>query len=185
MSGGLEIIDEPLPGLYRLRRTIRGDARGFLARLFDAEDLGSLWTGPVAQINHTLTREKGTLRGMHLQTAPFADTKLVSVVAGRIFDVAVDLRPGSGTSMKSAGFELSADNGEALLIGPGFAHGFQTMSEDCVLIYAHAAPYRAECDAGVDALDPDLAIAWPLPVRMRSPRDEALPRAGDFLRRVA
>jgi len=163
-----------LPGLRRVQRQRLGDSRGFLARLFCADELATAgWRGPVAQINHTCTELRGTVRGMHYQRAPHAETKLVSCIRGEVFDVAVDLRPESPSYLRWHGEVLSAENGCALLIPQGFAHGFQALSDGAELIYCHSAAYVAAAEAGLHVLDPQLAISWPLPVGGLSPRDQS------------
>jgi dTDP-4-dehydrorhamnose 3,5-epimerase len=161
----LSITDLPLAGLKRVERQRLGDARGFLARIFCADELRAAgWTGPVAQINHTCTARRGTVRGMHFQHPPHAEIKLVSCIRGEVFDVAVDIRAGSKTFLRWHGEHLSADNGRALLIPQGFAHGFQALSDDAELIYCHSAPYNAAAEGGLHPQDPRLAIDWSLPV---------------------
>jgi dTDP-4-dehydrorhamnose 3,5-epimerase len=125
----------------------------------------------VAQINHTGTRKKGTVRGMHFQYPPHAELKLVSCLRGHIWDVAVDLRAGSPTFLKWHAEELSAENGRAMLIPEGCAHGFQTLTNDVEMLYVHSAPYVTESEGGVRATDPLLAISWPMPIAEISERD--------------
>jgi dTDP-4-dehydrorhamnose 3,5-epimerase len=183
MSTGRFVIEPtPLGGLHLVRRRQFADERGFLSRLFEPGELAAVgWSGPVEQINETGTLKAGTLRGLHFQHPPHAEMKLVSCTRGRIFDVAVDLRAGSPTFLKWFAAELSEENGLALLIPQGFAHGFQALSNDVRMIYVHSAPYDAPSEDGLDALDPRLAIDWPLPAENRSARDLALARAGhDF-----
>ena len=121
----------PLQGLQRVTRQRLGDARGFLARLYCAEELARAgWRQPIAQINHTATAARGTVRGMHFQRPPHAEMKLVSCIRGEAWDVAVDLRADSETFLHWHAERLSAENGHALLIPEGFAHGFQTLSDD-------------------------------------------------------
>ena len=176
MSKRFEIEATPLDGLLLLKRRPIADLRGSFARLFCAQELTAAgWHGPVAQINESRTRHQGTVRGLHYQKPPFAEIKLVSCLEGVIFDVAVDLRPQSPTYLKTYAAELSPENGCALLIPQGFAHGFQALTDDVRMVYVHSAPYAAEAEAGIDATDPTLAIAWPLTVANRSPRDEGLP----------
>lgn len=176
------VTDLPLAGLRRVERHRRGDSRGFLARLFCAEDLAAAgWLRPVVQINHSYTAARGTVRGLHLQRPPHTEMKLVSCLRGAVWDVAVDLRPGSPTFGRWHAERLTADNGAALLIPEGFAHGFQTQSDDVELLYCHSAAYAPAAEAGVNPCDPDLAIAWPLPIAEMSERDRALPRLGTSL----
>lgn len=166
----------PLGGLHRVERPRKGDARGFFSRFFDAAIFAEAgWPGPVAQMNHTLTEPAGAVRGMHFQRPPHAEWKYVSCLRGAVFDVAVDLRPGSATRGAWFGATLSAENGHSLLIPEGFAHGFQTLVPRCELIYLHSVAYASAAEGGVNALDPSLGIAWPLPVSARSDRDIALP----------
>lgn len=178
------LVLEPtgLADLYEVERVRLGDARGFFSRFFDADVFGQVgWTASVVQMNHTLTEAAGVIRGMHFQKAPHAEWKYVSCLRGEVFDVAVDLRPDSATYGAWHGAVLSADNGRSLMIPEGFAHGFQTLVPQCELIYLHSAAYAPAAEGGVNALDPTLAIAWPLPVVSRSERDLKLP---DFHQRT-
>ncbi len=170
------ITDLPLFGLKRIQRTVIGDARGFLSRLFCAEELAAAgWTRPIVQINHTLTARRGTVRGMHFQHPPQAEMKLVSCIRGQVFDVAVDLRQGSSTLLQWHGEILSATNHYALLIPEGFAHGFQTLTDDCELLYLHTSTYAPDAEGGCHPQDPALGINWPLPVADLSDRDGGHP----------
>lgn len=169
-------IATPLSGLVCVQRQLLGDARGFLARLFCAEELAPLgWHGPIAQINHTYTARQGTVRGMHYQTAPHSEIKLVTCLRGQVWDVAVDLRADSPTFLRWHAQILSAENHCAYLIPAGFAHGFQALTDEVDLLYCHSMPYTPSADAGIHALDPQLAIEWPLPVQHLSARDAAHP----------
>ena len=96
----------------------------------------------ICQINKTLTREKGTVRGLHFQQSPYAETKIVSCLRGKVWDVVVDLREGSSTFLSYHAVELSADNHKSYLIPEGFAHGFQTLTSNCELLYFHTAEYN-------------------------------------------
>lgn len=165
-----------LAGLKKIEREKLGDARGFLSRLFCAEELAAAgWTKPIAQINHTYTAKKGTIRGMHFQMLPNSEMKLVSCIRGEIFDIAVDVRAGSATFLQWHGEYLSAENRKALLIPEGFAHGFQSMTDDVELIYCHSEPYCSKSEAGLNPLDAQLAISWILPVTELSERDKNHP----------
>ena len=168
----LAITDLPLAGLKRVERRRLSDARGFLSRLFCAEELGAAgWNEPVAQINHSCTAMRGTVRGLHFQNAPHADMKLVSCLRGEVWDVAVDIRAGSKTFLCWHAERLSAENGSALLIPRGFAHGFQSLCDGVELLYCHSAAYNAAVEGTINPLDRRLAIAWPLPVANLSARD--------------
>lgn len=153
------------------RRRI-GDERGYLERLYSAEELEPVgWPGPVVQINHSYTQRKGTVRGMHFQDQPEVEAKLVSCIKGEIWDVAVDLREGSATYLHWHATHLTSENRCAYLIPEGFAHGFQTLSDDCELIYAHSATYAPQAEAGLNPRDPQLAIDWPISITELSDRD--------------
>ncbi len=166
------VTDTPLAGVKRVQRQRLGDARGHLSRLFCADELAAAgWDVPIAQINHTLTARQGTVRGLHWQHPPHAELKLVSCLRGEVWDVAVDLRRGSPTFLHWHAERLSADNGVALLIPRGCAHGFQTLSDDVEMLYGHSAAHAAAAEGGLHPLDPRLALAWPLPVGGLSPRD--------------
>jgi len=174
------ITDTPLPGLRCLQRQRLGDSRGFLSRLFCAEELRAAgWPGAIAQINHTYTAQRGTVRGMHFQRPPHAEAKLVSCVRGEVWDVAIDLRVGSPTYLRWHAQHLSADNQCALLIPEGFAHGFQSLSNDAELLYCHSVAYAPGAEAGLNPLDPVLGIDWPLPITEMSVRDKSHPFISD------
>jgi dTDP-4-dehydrorhamnose 3,5-epimerase len=131
------------------------------------------------QDNHSYSRPAGTLRGLHFQREPAAQTKLVRCLRGRIYDVAVDIRPASPTYKQWVGVELSADNGAQLLIPRGYAHGFLTLEPDCEVAYKVDAPYAPDSDGGVAWNDPEINIDWPLSVDISAPclsdKDAELP----------
>lgn len=163
-----------MQGLFRVQRQRMGDARGFLSRLFCADELRNAgWHKPVAQINHTYTARRGTVRGMHFQHPPHAEMKLVSCVRGEVWDVAVDLRAGSPTFLHWHAERLAAENGSALLIPEGFAHGFQALTDDAELIYCHSMAYAPQAEGGLNPRDSRLGIGWPLEITEISARDAA------------
>ena len=167
-----EFIPTPLTGLMRVQRKAIEDHRGFLSRFYCAEEFRTAgMTKSIAQINHTLTRKRGAVRGLHFQHPPHAEIKLVSCLKGEIWDVAIDLRRGSPTFLQWHAEILSAANRASLLIPEGYAHGFQALSEDCELIYLHTAAYHPEAEGALNVSDPRLAIAWPLPIEDLSERD--------------
>lgn len=171
-----DIQPTPLAGLQLVQRSRREDSRGYLSRLFCAEELSEAgFRLPVAQINQTLTRRRGAVRGLHFQHPPHAEDKFVSCLKGQIFDVAVDLRRGSPTFLRWHAELLSANNLRSLLIPQGFAHGFQTLSDDCELLYLHSRPYAANAEGALHVQDPALSIAWPLPIAELSARDASHP----------
>lgn len=170
------VTDTPLAGLKVVERRRLLDARGFLSRLFCTEELGAAgWSKAITQINQTLTRAQGAVRGLHFQHPPHAEMKLVNCIRGKVFDVAVDLRRGSPTFLKWHGVELSEDNGRALLIPEGFAHGFQTLMPDSELLYFHSCAYVPASEGAIHVEDPRVAIAWPLPLAELSGRDRRHP----------
>jgi len=177
-----DFISTPLARLILVQRKAMEDQRGFLSRLYCAEEFREAGINqPIAQINHTLTRNKGAARGLHFQRPPYADTKLVSCLRGEIFDVAVDLRHDSPTFLQWHGAILSGTNRKSLLIPEGCAHGFQALTEDCELIYLHTAAYHPEAEGALNVADPRLNIAWPLPIGDLSERDRTRPFMGsDF-----
>lgn len=162
----------PLPDLLCLERQLLGDERGFLSRLFCLETLTQLgWSNTVEAVNHSFSAEKGTVRGMHYQLAPYAESKLVTCLQGVIWDVAVDLRPNSPTFLQWHSEILSEENHKSLLIPAGFAHGFQTLSDNVALIYCHSNRYDQASERGLSPQDPTLAIKWPLAISQISVRD--------------
>lgn len=172
----MKFVPTALEGVLIVEPEPRRDDRGFLARTycereFAAQGLNTRWV----QQNHTATHQKGSVRGMHWQAEPLPEIKLVRCLAGRVLDVVVDVRPGSPTFGKWRAEELSAENMKALYIPAGFAHGFQCQEENCELFYLMSEFYQPEMARGLRCDDPEVGIAWPLPVLNLSPRDAALP----------
>jgi len=176
MSGRFDILTTSLDGLHVLHRKLLGDSRGYLERLFCMDELQPLIDGKrIEQINRTLTSHRGTVRGLHFQHPPHAEMKFVHCLRGEVFDVAVDLRRGSPTFLQWHAEILSADNHKTLVIPEGFAHGFQTLSDNCEMLYFHTSAYLQAAEGGLRVDDPRLAIRWPLPVAGISARDAAHP----------
>jgi dTDP-4-dehydrorhamnose 3,5-epimerase len=171
-----EFILTPINGLKIVKRTALGDSRGFFSRFYCADSFLSAGSAlDISQINHTLTSETGVVRGMHFQLPPHAEVKFVSCLQGEIFDVAIDLRRDSPTFLQWFSTSLSAENQTSLLIPPGCAHGFQTLTENCEIIYLHSAAYEPSAEGAINALDPRIAINWPLPIKEMSQRDTQHP----------
>ena len=169
----MRLVATALEGVLLVEQERLSDERGFFARTYDVAQLP-----PIVQMSTSFNARAGTLRGLHFQRDPHGESKLVRCTRGAIFDVAVDLRPGSPTLHRWFAAELSADNGRALLVAPGFAHGFQTLVDNCEVLYAMDAPYVAEAASGARWDDPAFAIDWPDPPaagRTMSPRDAAYP----------
>lgn len=176
MSTRFDIQQTEIEGLMVIQRKLLGDVRGYLERLFCQLELEPLLKGKtIAQINHTLTANTGTVRGMHFQYPPHAETKFVSCIRGEVLDVAVDLRKGSPTFLQYHAETLSAENHKTLVIPEGFAHGFQTLTQGCEMLYLHTADYNTESEGALNATDPRLNIKWPMDITERSDRDRAHP----------
>ena len=178
--GKFKIIPTPISGVVILERTAFEDSRGAFSRLFSAEEFQIAGMDkPILQINHSITRLKGTARGLHFQYPPCAEMKVVSCLKGEVFDVAVDLRCDSETFLSWHGENLTNINKKSLLIPEGFAHGFQTLTNDCELLYFHTANYSPEMEGGFNLEDTRIGIKWPLPVSGSSNRDKNLPFIDD------
>lgn len=154
----------------------REDERGFFARIwcqqaFEKQGL----VARIVQTNLSYNKVKGTLRGMHYQRPPHAETKLVRAVRGGIYDVIVDLRPDSATYKRWIGVELTAANRRALFVPEGFAHGFQSLEDDTEVIYQVSAFYAPGAEGGARYNDPAFDIRWPLPVNVISDKDANWP----------
>jgi dTDP-4-dehydrorhamnose 3,5-epimerase len=180
MASRFNVLDTPLQGLRLVERMPTKDTRGYFERLFCETDLIEVLDNrAVSQINCSVTRDAGAVRGLHFQVSPCAETKLVSCTRGEIFDVAVDLRGSSETFLQWFGVKLSEENSRSLLIPGGFAHGFQVMSPDSQVLYVNTAPYSQVCERVINALDPRIAISWPLAIGLRSERDVRAPMLED------
>jgi dTDP-4-dehydrorhamnose 3,5-epimerase len=154
------------------------DERGWFARTFDADELRARGMNPaIAQCNASFNAHRDTLRGIHYQAEPHGESKLVRCVRGAIFDVAVDIRSDSPAYCHWHGVELSAENGSSFFIPSGVAHGFQTLTDDCEVLYQMGTPYVPDAARGVRWDDPAFAIAWPQPHgrRIISERDATYP----------
>ena len=168
----MKIINTPLQGLYEINTNSLDDSRGRFSRLFCEQELSVIRSRlHFTQINLSDTKQKGTLRGLHFQHAPEAEAKLIRCLRGRVFDVAVDIRKGSSTFLQWHALELSESNNAAIFIPEGFAHGFQSLSDDVQLLYMHTAPWSQEHESGLRHDDPKIAIRWPLTITNISDRD--------------
>jgi dTDP-4-dehydrorhamnose 3,5-epimerase len=164
-----------LPGVVLIVPKVFGDARGFMMESYKHSAFAHLTGGrPLVQENHSRST-KGTLRGLHYQRAPKAQGKLVRVIAGEIFDVAVDIREGSATLGRWVGVALSAESKASLYVPPGFAHGFCVLSEHADVIYKTTEEYAPELEHGIPWNDPAFSIAWPVEAPLLSTRDREWP----------
>ena len=171
-----EFLPTPLSGLVVVNRRLVEDQRGFLSRIYAADELAAAGlVKPIVHVNHTMTSPRGAIRGLHFQHPPHAEMKLVTCVRGEVFDVSVDVRRGSKTFLRWHGECLSAANHRSVLIPEGFAHGFQVLSDECELLYLHTAAFDAPAEGALHPADPHIGIAWPLPIGEMSGRDRSHP----------
>jgi dTDP-4-dehydrorhamnose 3,5-epimerase len=168
----MNVMDTILEGVKVIEAETLQDERGEFSRIFcDHELQGVLNKKTIKQINRSITRKIGAVRGMHFQNAPHAEIKIVRCLKGRVFDVAVDLRKDSSTFLKWIGIELCPQKNIALAIPEGCAHGFQVLEESSELLYLHTAPYTLSSEAAVRFDDPMISITWPITPTEISQRD--------------
>jgi dTDP-4-dehydrorhamnose 3,5-epimerase len=166
----------PLDGLLVMTTPVYGDERGHFMETYRADTLASVVGSDIRfiQDNQSYSKQKGTLRGIHFQKTPFAQTKLVRCVTGTLYDVAVDLRAGSPTFGQWFGIELSAQNAKQLFIPSGFGHGFLTLTDDVIIAYKVDAPYHKESEGTLRWDDPDVGVVWPMEPVVMSERDRKI-----------
>ncbi len=175
LNAKLQVKSTAIPDMLVLEPKVFGDQRGWFSESFNARDFAKA-TGlkvEFVQDNHSFSKQ-WTLRGLHYQLQ-HTQGKLIRVTTGSVFDVAVDLRKNSPTFLQWYAETLSAENCRALLIPEGFAHGFQTLTDDCGLLYLHSAPYVRQVELGIRSNDPALAIPWPLEFSEISTKDAEHP----------
>lgn len=176
----MKFIETKLKGAFIITPDLIEDERGFFARTFCQKEFAKIgFHKQIVQINHSVTRQKGVIRGMHYQLPPASETKIIRCVQGEVFDVMIDIRAGSPTFMQWHGVELSKDNMRMVYIPEGFAHGFQTIADNAELIYHHSAFYSPEYEHGLKFDDPVLAIHWTLPAGYVSSKDQNYPFLGN------
>lgn len=169
-------IETPIPDVLVVELDEHRDERGSFARFFCAEEFAARGlVPPVAQGNISVTNAAGTVRGLHWQHGAAAEAKLFRCINGRLFDVAVDVRADSATYLDHVGVELSAENGRALYVPPGVAHGYQTLTADATALYLVSRPYAPEAERGLCPTDPVLQIEWPMPISDVSDKDRQWP----------
>ena len=165
-----------LPDVVVVDLEQREDERGFFARAWCAREFAEAGLSTeLVQCNLSFNEQRGTLRGMHFQRAPHAEAKLVRCTRGAIYDVAVDLRPGSPTHGRWVGVELTAENRRALYVPEGCAHGYQTLADGTETFYQVSEWYTPQAEGGVRWDDPAFGIEWPLPDPVLSPKDASWP----------
>lgn len=172
----MQFHETPLAGAYVIELEKRGDDRGFFARAFCQREFAEFnLPTEIVQVNNSLSADRGTLRGMHYQLAPKAETKMVRCIRGSLWDCIIDLRPDSQTFGGWFGEELSAENRKMMLVPKGFAHGFITLSDDAEAFYFVDEYYAPEHERGVRWNDPRFAIEWPIEPVVLSDKDTAHP----------
>lgn len=179
----MNVVALDIPDVKLITPKRFADSRGFFSEVYNSKALAAAGiTTAFVQDNHSLSVEVGTIRGLHFQTPPHAQAKLVRVPRGRILDVVVDLRRGSSTYGKHVSAELSADNWAQLLVPAGFAHGFCTLEPNTDVVYKVDAFYAPHNDGGILWSDPDLGIVWPVEPgkALLSDKDARLPRLKDI-----
>ena len=168
--------ETPLKGAYLIEPELHADERGFFARTFCGEEFKEHGLNPrIVQCSVSYNRARGTLRGMHYQTAPYEETKLVRCIKGAIYDVLIDLRPDSPTFARWAAFELSATSLRMIYVPEQFAHGFQTLEDDTEILYQMSELHAPEYARGIRWNDPAFGIHWPTADRIISIRDNSYP----------
>jgi dTDP-4-dehydrorhamnose 3,5-epimerase len=171
---GMKIIDTKIAGLKIVEATPIADQRGSFSRWFCTKELSPLLGGRIIeQINHSKTLKAGCIRGMHFQKPPHAERKFVRCIAGRLLDVALDLRQGSPTFLQYHAEELTPSNNRMLVLPEGFAHGFQALEDNSELLYFNTASYEQSAEGGIHYADPMAGITWPLPPVDVSDKDRA------------
>jgi len=172
----MKIKQTPLQNAFVIEPEPFTDDRGLFARVFCKQELQSiLHDKNIVQVNHSMTRQKGAIRGMHFQYPPKAEIKMVKCICGSVFDVIIDLRKGSPSFLKWHGETLSAKNMKMMYVPEGFAHGFQTLQPNSELLYLHTEFYNPEHEGSVFYDDPKIGIKWPLKVTEISDKDKRYP----------
>lgn len=162
-----------LPGLFFVDLKPLKDIRGQLKRLYCNDEFINIMNNkPISQINYTFTNKKGSVRGLHYQIKPFSEKKIITCIKGEVCDVAVDLRKNSPTFLRHFSIILSEKNNKMIVIPEGFAHGFQTLKDNCEMMYFHSKPFNSKSERGINSLDPKLNIRWPLNITQISDKDK-------------
>jgi len=169
--GKLKLTNLPLAGAFIIEPNKYEDNRGSFSRVFCKKELSTVFDGTIAQINHSVTAQKGSVRGLHFQYFPSAEVKMIKCIKGSVWDVIVDIREDSSTFLQSYCTILSSENMRTMYIPKGFAHGFQTLEDDAQLLYLHSELYSPDHEGALNVLDSVLGIEWPLPFTDLSERD--------------
>jgi len=179
-------IATSIADVFLFDRLLHSDERGHFQRLYCRDTLNKFGVDDfVTQINRSYTRKKGTVRGMHYQLPPSAETKVITCLSGEVFDVALDLRTGSPTFLRHVSVHLSASKHQSIVIPKGFAHGFQTLTDNVELLYLHTANYDPVQEAGISPLDKSISIQWPVNIEKISNKDRGLPHVDENFKGVS
>jgi len=171
----LNIISTSFENLFIIEPNTFYDERGAFSRVFCENELYTIFDLQIKQVNHSITKQKGTVRGLHFQYEPNSEVKMVKCIKGSIYDVVVDIRKNSPTFLKTFSIELSEKNQKMIYIPKGFAHGFQTLEDETQLLYFHSSIYAPLNEDALNIKDPHLNIKWPLNIINLSKRDESHP----------
>ena len=177
----IKICKTRFKDLFVIKRSFYEDKRGIFSRLFSSElkNYFGLDTSNT-QINFSLTKTIGTIRGMHFQNKPFAEKKIVTCISGKVFDVVIDLRKDSKTFLQYYSKNLSSCNLESIIIPKGFAHGFQVLEKNSMLIYFHSMPHKLDYEEGIHPMDSKINIEWPISKYKLSKKDKNFKFLRDF-----
>jgi dTDP-4-dehydrorhamnose 3,5-epimerase len=181
----MKFTPTPLKGVFIVDLQPFADGRGWFTRTYcknEFEEIGH--TKEWVQLNHSFTNKKGAVRGMHYQLPPFSEIKLVRCIAGAVWDVVIDIRKDSPSFLQWTGVEMSAENKKMIYIPEGFAHGFQTLTDNCELLYHHSSFYTPGAEGGIKYDDKRINIKWPLTVTEISDRDLSHPLLTDSFKGI-
>lgn len=172
----MEFCQTFITGVYTIQLRPFIDERGSFSRIFCKDDLQNIGhSEDIVQVNHSINKEKGTIRGMHFQYPPDAEIKIIRCIRGKVFDVVIDLRENSPTFLKWFGAELACEEFNMMYIPKGCAHGFQTLEENCELLYFHTSFYKPASEGAIRFDDPLVSIQWPLQAVNMSQKDKSYP----------
>ncbi len=171
MDKKLNIVSTDIEGLYIVSPNVFNDERGSFSRVYCEEEMKDIFGNIIKQINHSITKKKGTVRGLHYQYEPNSEVKMLKCISGAVLDVVVDIRKESPTFLQVFTMELTAQNKKMIYIPKGFAHGFQTLEDNTELLYLHSSIYKPSLEGALNVKDPLLNINWPLDIINLSKRD--------------
>jgi dTDP-4-dehydrorhamnose 3,5-epimerase len=175
MEKKLNIKSTDFQGLFVIEPNSFCDDRGVFSRIFCESELEDIFKYNIKQINHSVTKKSGTVRGLHFQYEPNSEIKMVKCIKGSVYDVLVDIRKDSETFLKIFYIELSEQNNKMIFVPKGFAHGFQTLTNDTELLYFHSSCYTPSNEGALNAMDKMLNIKWPKDLSYLSERDKNHP----------